>query len=98
MIFDFLQQASGVQILNDLLAGRHSIQTPIGLGCLTVDGGLRRKNVDQGQVVASAHFVVVKVVGRGNLDAAGTKLPVYVVVGNNGNGSAHQGQSNVLAY
>src|SRR5690606_27470445 len=59
--------------------------------------GVPVQHVDQGQVVALAHFIVVEVVGGGDLDAAGTEFPVNIFVSDNGNQTVDDGQVNVLA-
>ena len=47
--------------------------------------------------MALADFVVVKIVGRCNLDAAGAKIRIDIVVANNGNIPVRQRQANGLA-
>src|SRR5690606_19587646 len=60
-------------------------------------GGVLVEDVDQRQVVALAHFVVVEVVGRGDLHAAGAELAVDVLVGDDGNQAVDQRQQHVAA-
>ena len=55
-------------------------------------GGVLVEDVDQRQVVALADFIVVEVVGRGDLHAAGAELAVDVVVGDDRDAPAHQRQ------
>ena len=90
MILDLVQQAQGIQIRNNLPARRHAIQTLIRLGCGVVNGGFWGKDVDQRQIVASAHFVIVKVVCRGDFYAAGTEFTIHIVIGNYRNAPADQ--------
>ena len=59
--------------------------------------GVQGEDVDHRQVVALAHFVVVEVVGRGDLHAAGALLHVGVFVGDYGDQTVHQRQQYVLA-
>ncbi|MDT4818223.1 hypothetical protein FQZ97_513140 [compost metagenome] len=61
----------------------------LGLG---QHGGVLVEDVDQRQVVALADFIVVEVVGRGDLHAAGAELGVAVLVGDDRDAAAHQGQ------
>src|SRR5690606_17515426 len=60
-------------------------------------GGVLVEDVDQRQVVALADFIVVEVVGRGDLHAAGAELGVAVVVGDDRDAAAHQRQLDVAA-
>ncbi|MDT4793166.1 hypothetical protein FQZ97_256800 [compost metagenome] len=55
-------------------------------------GGVLVEDVDQRQVVALADFIVVEVMGRGDLHAAGAELAVDVVVGDDRDTPAHQRQ------
>src|SRR5690554_6236636 len=66
----------------------------LGLG---QNRGVLGEDIDQWQAVAFAHFIVIEVVSRGNLDAAGTFLHVGVFIGDDGNAPAHQWQLNELA-
>ena len=59
--------------------------------------GVLVEDVDQRQVVALADFIVVEVVGRGDLHAAGAELGVAVVVGDDRDTPAHQRQFDVAA-
>ena len=52
-------------------------------GSIFVDCGVDRENIDLGQVVSQADFIVVEVVRRRDLDASGAELGVYIVVGDN---------------
>ena len=61
------------------------------------DGGVLVQHVDQRQAVALADFVVVEVVGRGHLHAAGTEFRVAVVVGDDRDAATHQWQLDKLA-
>src|SRR5690606_23692263 len=64
-------------------------------------GGQNRRvlvqHVDQRQVVALAHFIVIEVMGGGDLHAAGTELRIAVVVTDNRNAPANQRQLDELA-
>ena len=55
-------------------------------------GGVLVEDVDQRQVVAFADFIVVEVVGRGDLHAAGAELGIAVVVGDDRDAPAQQRQ------
>ena len=92
-----LQQAQGIQIGDDALTRRQSVQAPIGSGGVVVDGRLRGQHVDHRQVMPQTHFVVVEVVGRGDLDAAGAKGRVHVFIGDDRQLPIYQGQARPLA-
>src|SRR5690606_23188570 len=66
----------------------------LGLG---QHGGVLVEDVDQRQVVALAHFIVVEVVGWGDLHAASTKLAVDIVVGDDGDQAVDQRQQHMAA-
>ena len=53
--------------------------------------GIGGEYIDHGQLLALANFVVIKVVGWGDLYTAGAFFHIGVVVGDDGNQSAHQG-------
>lgn len=113
MRVDFFQQALGVQFGDDLLARFEAFQARIGgrgffavgagvalegeYGEFRQDAGVLVQHVDQRQVVALAHFVVVEVVGRGDLDAAGAEFRVHIVVADDGDFPAGDGQLDGLA-
>ena len=59
--------------------------------------GVLVEDVDQRQVVALAHFVVVEVVGRGDLHAAGAEFAVDVLVGDDRDVPADDRQFGELA-
>ncbi|MNM56682.1 hypothetical protein D3C81_678590 [compost metagenome] len=67
-----------------------------GLGAGQHEGVLV-EDVQQRQVVALADFVVVEVVGRGDLHAAGTELGVAVVIGDDRDAAADQWQFDEFA-
>src|SRR5690606_20476999 len=59
--------------------------------------GVLVEDVDQRQAVAFADFVVVEVVGWGDLHAAGAELTIHVLVGDDGNQAVDQRQQHVAA-
>ena len=72
-----------------------------------LDPGVHREDVDEavlghlpqggGVPVPQPHLVVVEVVGRGDLDHPGAELRVHVLVGDDGDVTAGQGELDVLA-
>ena len=91
------KQAQGVQVGDDALPRRKAVQAPVGGRGAVVDGRLGGKHVDHRQAVPQPHFVVVEVVGGGDLDAAGAKGRIHGLVGDDRQLPAHQGQARPLA-
>ena len=79
------------------LAGLEAIQARKA-ACRFVHAAVLGHHRDQRQVVALANREVVGVVGGGHLDAAGAKLDVHVVVGDDRDLAPHQGQCEGLAH
>ena len=97
VVSDFFQQAKGVQIVHDFLAGIHAVQAAIGLRHFFIEGRIRSQDVDHRQVMTLAHFIVVEVMGGGNFYAAGTKIRVHIIIGDDGDVALSQRQANGLA-
>ncbi len=114
VVVDAHQQALGVQVGNNLLAGDETIeagvlswQASIDLlvdAAIEVEGlgggqhqGILVEDVQQRQVVALADFVVVEIVGRGDLHAAGAEFRVAVIIGDDWDAATDQRQFDVFA-
>ena len=92
------QQAGGVQVGDHAIAGLVAVQAPVGLGHgIARHVGLQVEHDDQRQVVAHGHFVVVEVVGAGDLHAAAAEFGIDVGVGNDGDLTAGERQGQHLA-
>src|SRR5699024_6703835 len=61
-----------------------------------IDVSLERENIDDLKAMALAHRVVIKIMGRCDLDYPGAKFGVHIVIGNNGYFTSHQGQHHCL--
>lgn len=85
-----LGRQAGVDLLVDAAVEVERLGTGQHEGVLVED-------VQQWQVVALADFIVVEVVSRGDLHAAGTELGVAVVVGDDRDAAADQRQFDELA-
>ncbi len=59
--------------------------------------GVLVEDVQQRQVVALAHFVVVEIVGRGDFHAAGAEFRVAIIVGDDRDAAANQWQLDEFA-
>ena len=55
------------------------------------------KDIDQWQLMTATHFIVIKVMGGGDLHAAGTKVALDIIIGNDRHFSAGDWQGNGLA-
>ena len=93
-----IEQALGVEVGDHALPGGEAIEATVGLRRLIVDGGVFGEDVDQRQLVAGANFMVIEIVGRGDLHAAGAELHVDISVGDDGNLPADQRQAHALAH
>ena len=85
VLFDFHQEAAGLQVGYHLFAGHKAVQALVGNGGAVVDFGVQRQHADHGQLVALAHGIVVLVVCGRDLDHAGAKRLVHVVIRNHRN-------------
>ena len=97
VLLHFHQQSQRVQVFDDLFAGSKAVHANVGSGCIAVDLGVQCQYANQRQLVALAHGVVILVVGGGDLDHAGAKSLVHVVIGNHRDGAAAQWQGDVFA-
>ena len=91
------QQAFGLEIGDDGLAGIVAVQAAIFLGAVLVDTRVEREDRDRRQAVAVADLPVVEVVRRRDLDAAGAEFLVDIGVGDDRNGATGERQDDVLA-
>ncbi len=80
-----------------LQTGLESIHAAIVVRNLVVHPGIIGENVVHRQVMTLADLIVIEVVCRSNLDAAGTELRLNVVIGDNRNTAANDGQNQFLA-
>ena len=80
MFFRALQQALCFQVFQDLFTRLLPAQAPVSLGRGFAEVRGVGKDVDQRQVVAQPHLVVVEVVRRRDLHATGTELRIDVIV------------------
>ncbi len=78
---DRFQQAQRLEVGHDLLARDIAVHAAVFLGSVVVDLGVERQDADLRQLMALAHRIVVEVMRRRDLDAAGAEGLVDVVVG-----------------
>ena len=89
---NLLQEPGVLQIRDDAPACLVAVQTHVGRRSLVVDAGIGGEDVDARKAMATAHLVVVEVVGRGDLQAARAELLVHHLIGDHRDGAARQGQ------
>ena len=94
---DLDQQAELLQILHNGLAALHGGHAGI-LAAHFVHGAVVVHHALHGQVVAHGNLKVVRVVGGGHLNCAGTEFLFDVFIAHHGNGAVADGQHDVLAH
>ena len=67
------------------------------LAAVFVDAAVLVHDVDDFQIVAQAHFEVVRVMGRGDFDDAGSEIAFHIGIGDDGDLAADQRQDKCLA-
>ena len=97
VVVDLLQQAGGFQVRDDVFAGLEAVHAAVGLRRLIVDVGLIGEDIDQRQVVALAHRVIVEIMRGRDLHAAGAEILVHVIVGDDRDFAIRQRQFDGLA-
>ena len=93
----FDQQAFVFQVCKDLLAGFVAVEAAVLSRCRVVDRRGRGQDVDQWQVVALAHLVIVEVMRGRDLDHAGAEFTLDIGVGDDRNLALGQRQLHHLA-
>ena len=77
---DLLDEARGLEVGDDALPRLEPVEPAIGCGRLVVDSGVGRQDVDERQAAALPHLVVVEVVRRRQLHAAGAERGIRELV------------------
>ena len=96
VILGFHQSADGVQIGQNGLAGFIPVH-PLVFAAVFVDLGVVVQDQNLLQAVTLAHVKVVGVMAGCDLDAAGAEVLFHIIIGENGQQTAYQGQDGVLA-
>jgi hypothetical protein len=78
VLVGLLQHAEGFEVGDDGLARVEAVEAAVLFRCVVVDLGVQRQDRDHRQAVALADRVVVEVVRRRDLDAAGAEFEVDV--------------------
>jgi hypothetical protein len=97
MRLDFLQQAERLEVCDHEFASLEAIERAILLRHLVIERRIRIEDVDERQVVTLADFVVVEVVPRRDLHAAGAERRIGVLVADHGDQPICERQSDLLA-
>ncbi len=79
IIIDFFKKTETFEILDNLFAAGKTIETAITAGSC-IHNALVIHDLEMRQGMALADFVVVAIMGRRDLQGAGTELPVDMVV------------------
>ena len=59
-----------------------AVQPLIGFRGFVVNFGIRREDIDHRQAVTLTHVVIVEIMRRRNLNAAGTKFRIHIIISN----------------
>ena len=98
VVLDFLHQIQGFKVLDHLPARIIAVHSPVCGRAVFINHGVNSEDIQQWQVVALPHFIVIEIMGRRDLDAAGAELRVHVVVGYHRDGAVRQGQFHCLPH
>ena len=85
MVGDSLEQPLRVEVRDDAFARLEPVEAAVGCRRVVVQRRVEVEDADLRQAVALADLVVVEVVRRRDLDAAGAELRVDVLVGDDRN-------------
>ncbi len=96
VVFGLFQQPLRCKVVDHDLAGLETVQTKVFFRCRFVDAGIDGEDIDDGQMVALAHGVVIEIVGRGDFDAAGAEGGVHILVSNDGDAPLAEWQYDLL--
>ena len=96
-VFNLHQQSQLVQVFYDILTAFIALLSFIGSGLFGHDAVFIDDN-DGFQVLPQTHLIVVGVMGRGNLNGAGTEFRINIVIGNNGDLPVHNRQQDLFPY
>ena len=97
VVLDLFEETLRVEVRHHLLARFLARQPGVGLARLVVQRAVLVEDVDDGQVVAFAAFVVGEVVARRHLHGAGPELHLHAVVRDDRDQAVHERQAHVLS-
>ena len=97
VIGDSLEEPLRVEIRDDALARLEPVEPAVGRRRVVVERRMGVEDADLRQLVALTDFIVVEVVRRRDLDAAGAELGVDVLVGDDRDEPIGQRQRDLLA-
>ena len=89
-------KAAGLEVSDNLAAGFIAVQAGIA-AAVFVDVAVIGQNIQHLQLVAQANFKVVRVMGRGHFDDAGTEVFLDIVIGDDRQDTVDQRQDGVFA-
>ena len=97
VVFDLVQQAERVEVLDDFLSSDKAVKPAIGLRDRVIDRGVIVKNIVLGQIVTLADFIIIEIVCRRDLDATSAELGIDIFVGDDRHLSFDQRQQDLFA-
>ena len=97
VILDLYQEASGLEILQNTLAGFEPVQPSIRLRRLVGDRAIRLQHVHTRKLVSLADLEVVRIVSRGHLEGPRPEFQVHVLIRDHRQSPAHERQHEVVA-
>ena len=97
MRFGFDKTIFCFQVRKDRLACDIAVHTAVFFRCVVIDLRIQRQDTDRVQLVSLSDRVVVEVVRRRDLHAAGTEFAVHVIIGDDRNLAICEWQSQTLA-
>src|SRR3972149_5782717 len=80
-----------------MFTGLETIKTLILVRHIVIETSIFREDVDHGEAMSFAYFIIVKIVGGGDLDTPCAKFWINRVIGNNGNEAFGQGKLSLLS-
>ena len=89
---DQFQQTLRIQISDDLLTCSKAVHALIHSWRVVIDLRIQRQDTDLREVVPLTHCIVIEIMRRGDLHAAGTEGFVDIAIGNHRNFAIRQRQ------
>ena len=82
VVVNFNQRTVCFELCHNGFTRIKAVEPLIGFWRFVINFGIRGEDIDHRQAVTLTHVVIVKIVCRRNLNAAGTKLRVHIIISN----------------
>ena len=82
VVVNFNQNAIGFELCNNCLTRIKAVQPLIGFRGFVVNFGIRGEDIDHRQAMTLTHVVIVEIMRWRNLNAAGTKFRIHIIISN----------------